>query len=242
MDTTANTVGMSVSALQQQFEAISHNLANVDTNGFKRRVNGFTQALQDQMKGPSVTRELQSELKAKTSIDYSQGILKATGRPLDVALEGEGFFAVETATGPLYTRNGTFHTNPQGQLVDVNGRLVSGVGGPITLPNNQAILDVAISRDGTVRAGGEDLGQLRVVTFDDVGRLLPAGESCFHAPEDLPPTESTATVHQGYKEGSNVSMVEELVNMISVTRLYEANIKSIKTNDQRMQYLLETAR
>ena len=155
-----------------------------------------------------------------------------TDRTLDVALYGKGFFVVESPDGPLYTRHGVFQTNRNGQIVDTDGPAGRRHGGPVLVPPDVDISQIHVDDAGRVSAGQASLGQFRIVQFaDKEDQLLPAGLNCFRAPTDVPPTDAAdVAVRQGYEEASNVKLVEELVNMIMVSRLYEANMKWVSVN------------
>jgi flagellar basal-body rod protein FlgF len=219
-------VGASVNALTKEFDIIAHNMANASTAGYKRRCNAFTKALQEQTgtQGDMVVQE-----PSEMSLDLSQGNLVQTDRTLDFALYGKGFFVIETPDGPLYTRHGVFQTNVNGQIVDVSGRVVAGMAGPISLPANVDPLGISVSSDGRISAGGAAIGQFRVVEFPDrENQLVPVGNTCFQAPREVAPVDATSPmVKQGYQEGSNVKVVDELVNLITVSRLYEANMRMV---------------
>jgi flagellar basal-body rod protein FlgF len=221
---TATQVSTSLDSLTREFDIIAHNMANASTAGFKRRCNSFTQALAAQESGASGAEQETSGV-----IDFSQGNLVQTGRTLDFALHGKGFFVVESPEGPLYTRHGTFTMNQNGQLVDAAGRFVAGTAGPLMVPPSADASQIHVGSDGRVWVGQAEIGQVRVVEFGDKEqRLLPAGQNCFRAPADLEPAETRdALVRQGYTEASNVKLVDELVNMIAVSRLYEANMKLV---------------
>lgn len=238
MDGSIEAVTSGISAMSDRYRSITHNLANANTPGFKRQVSSLMQlAPVEQSVAPG---ELASgPITGRNSIDFTQGVSVNTGRALDCALEGKGFFVIETPEGPLYTRHGVFQLNTSGQLVDSSGRLVSGSSGPITIPPDAGPGDIQISGDGLISAGGQSVGQLQIVEFDNPGDLTPMGMSCFQAPEGVSSTAATATtVQQGSHEASNVSVVEELVNLMMVSRLYQANMKSVQVQDDRMASLL----
>jgi flagellar basal body rod protein FlgG len=161
--------------------------------------------------------------------DFSQGTLTETGRTLDLALHGEGFFVVETPEGPLYTRHGVFVTNQNGQIVDTVGRIVAGVAGPLIVPSDADVNDLYVTDDGRVIAGQAEIGKLRLVQFlDSKDKLQAVGENCFRSPPNIVPVDAgEILVKQGYQESSNVKLVDELVNMILVSRMYEANMKLV---------------
>jgi flagellar basal-body rod protein FlgF len=233
----------SLEALSDQYRAIAHNLANVSTAGYKRRCTSFVQLLQAQISGAEEGAAATSgTVVEEMSIDFTQGSLMETGRALDLALTGKGFFVLETPDGPLYTRHGAFVTNDTGQLVDSAGRIVAGEAGPIVIPPAANPQNVQVSKDGTLSASGAGFGKVRLVEFEDESSLLPVGDSCYLPAEGVEPTAATgAAVQQGYQEASNVRAVEELIALITVTRLYEANLKAIQTQDERLRNILHVA-
>jgi flagellar basal body rod protein FlgG len=159
-----------------------------------------------------------------------------------VALDGEGFFVVETPSGSLYTRCGKFRTNGEGQLVDPMGRLVAGDNGPITVPASVSSSDVVIARDGRVSAGGRALGKLKIVQFTDPTQLTSVGTGCFQAKANAEVKDADkVAVEQGSYESSNVSVVEELVGLLTVTRMYEASLKGISAQDDQGKQILQVA-
>ena len=218
----ATQVSASLDSLTREFDIIAHNMANVSTAGFKRRCNSFTQALEAQEGGAAG-----EEGPPPSVFDFSQGSLVETGRTLDFALSGKGFFVLESPDGPLYTRHGIFVTNPNGQVVDTAGRFVAGMSGPVLVPASVDPAQVSVGSDGRIRAGQAEIGQFRIVEFaGQEDQLVPAGLNCFRAPTGVEPVDAAdAMIKQGYQEASNVKLVEELVHMIVVSRLYEANMK-----------------
>lgn len=219
-------VSASLNALTREFDIISHNLANVSTTGFKRRCNCFTQVLAEQTAAAEGAGDEES---SPGVFDFSQGSLVPTERTLDFALHGKGFFVVESPEGPLYTRHGVFQTNRNGQIVDSAGRLVAGTAGPLIVPPDADVADLYGTDDGRIIAGEASIGQFRLVDFPDaLDQLQAAGQNCFQAPKDVDPVPATdVVVKQGYQEASNVKLVDELVNMILVSRMYEANMKLV---------------
>ena len=239
-DIAAN-VSASLQSLVREFDIITHNIANASTTGYKRQCSSFADALGSQM-NPTGQTDGNAESTERV-FDFSQGSLTQTGRSLDLALAGKGFFVVETPEGPLYTRNGMFQTNQNGQVVDSEGRLIAGEGGPLVIPSSVDSSKIGVGTDGTVHAGSTTLGRLRIVDFTDAeDQLLPAGRDCWRAPADAPAVDAEGvTVKQGYREASNVTLVEELVNMITVTRAYEANVKLVSVSRQAVNSLLGVA-
>jgi len=243
IQTTAN----SMAAITQRFETTAQNLANSSTVGYKRR--GSTAVTAEATtagngKGASAGNppDAAGKLSARPFIDFSQGTLIQTGRQFDAALHGPGFYVLDTPQGELYTRDGVFRTNTTGQLVDAEGRTVQGEGGPITIPsltNSQAI---NIGRDGRIMAGNQTLGKLRVVEFENPAALVPAGQNGFRASAKAAPAAASKTqVQQGFQEASNVSPVEELVSLITCTRMYEATLKNISVQEEKMKSMMQVA-
>ena len=233
MSEITTQVSSSIDALMQEFDIITHNLANVSTVGYKRRCNAFTKSLEAQGQGSETYSPGSIDL--NSAFDFSQGGISHTERSLDFALFGKGFFVIETPEGPLYTRNGMLHRNQNGQIVNSEGNTVAGEGGPITIPANVGLSQLYVSSDGSIDAGGTAIGKFRFVDFkDDENKLVPTGASCFRMPdEDVRPVAAeNIVVKQGYQEASNVKLVDELVDMIMVSRLYEANMKFVSAQKE----------
>ena len=233
MTEAATQITSSVDALTRELEIITHNLANASTVGFKRRCNAFSKAL-DAQQGDAQTYS-PGTIDLNSAFDFSQGNLTQTGRTLDLAIMGKGFFVVETPDGPLYTRNGAFGTNANGQLVDSAGRPVAGDAGPITVPASVGLSELIVSAEGQISAGDINIGKVKIMDFgENQSKLVPAGENCFVMPdEDIRPAEpENAVIRQGYQESSNVKIVDEMVDMIMVTRLYEAEMRYISAQGE----------
>ena len=241
MDPVSKNVAYSLNALTRQYEATTSNLANASTVGYKRRVTAFHQEFSRQMDLKARTRQ-DYPVAGRARIDFQPGGLVQSQNPLDMALGGEGFFAIQTPRGEVFTRNGCFRLSSNGQLVDSNGFLVAGVDGPITIPPDVGLSQVRVGEDGTVSAGGNVVGRVRVVTFANPSALVAMGNGFYQAPAG---TRGVAApdvrIAQGYREASNVNVVEELVNMITVTRLYESGIKTVAAEDERMKTLIQLA-
>ena len=243
-------------AQQTEMAVISNNLANVNTTGFKEDRAVFEDLLyQNQTQAgadTSQTTQSPSGMSIGTGVqvmatekDYSQGSLTHTGNPLDIAVQGQGFFQIQMPDGTLaYTRDGTFQTNAQGQLVTSSGYLVQP---GITVP--QGAQSVTIGNDGTVsvtlagQSAATQIGQLQLANFINPPGLQPIGQNLLvqsaasGAPQTgSPGTNGLGTLTQGQLESSNVNVVEELVNMIQTQRAYEMNSKAINTVDQMLQY------
>lgn len=233
--------GSSLETLSMQYRAITHNLANANTVGFKRQVRSqsFSGTMQSIMGGTAES----GQVKDQTAIDFSNGRMVHTGRSLDVAIDGKNtFLVVETPDGERYTRNGVLRLNAERQLVTAEGHMVSGKEGPIVLPPTSSATQLNISNDGGVSTEDQTIGSLKLVQFEDVSKLVMVGNGCFQNTGSTDPTEASgARVHQGFQESSNVNIVEELVDLITVTRLYEANLKSMQAQDDRMKNVLGVA-
>jgi len=235
MGTPIQSTGSNMAAFASHYRIITHNLANSNTAGFKRQIGSISQPAS----GVSSTGESEDRL----SVDFEQGRLIQTGRPMDFALEGKNtFFSIETPQGPLYTRNGVFRANPTGQMVDAAGRMVSGENGPLIIPPSVGTTGINVSKGGIVSGGGQTIGKIKVVEFEDAAKLIPAGGVSFRAPDGVSPEVATdATIYQGYQEASNVVAVEELVDLITLSRLYEANFKTLGSQDDRMKSIIQVA-
>lgn len=233
MSEITDQVSSSIDALTKEFEIIAHNLANVSTAGFKRRCNAFSQYIETREAGTETYSPGSIEL--NSLFDFSQGNIVETNRPLDFALYGKGFFVIETPNGPLYRRNGMFCTNQNGQIMDSQGRIIAGEAGPITIPSDVAIEQVSVSSDGSISAGGIAIGKFRLVDFgDNEDKLVPTGENCYWMPDEniQPVAAENIVVKQGYQEASNVKIIDELVDMIMVSRLYEANMNFLSASSE----------
>ena len=230
----------SLNSLTNEFSAITHNLANASTVGYKRKFSQFSKEL---MALQGVDSKEEDRVDMNAAFDLSQGSITETGRQLDLALYGDGFFKIETPDGALYTRNGMFHVNHNGQLVDSQGRMVSGQSGAISIPSTVSLSEVNVSSDGSVSDGKVSIDRLTIVDFkDDKNKLIPAGMNCFSVPDEIEGKEAeNVIVKQGYLESSNVKVVEELVNMITVSRLYEANMKFLAKKSENGESIMGVA-
>lgn len=241
MSDIISNVSSTLSGLSQEFHTVTQNMANIETVGYKRKYNTFSQALAAKGVGGGV--EVGSGVEVDSVVDFTQGGLVETGRSLDFALTGKGFFEVETPNGKVYTRNGMFRLDPNGQLVDTAGRVVAGEAGPITVPLNVGLSQINVSTDGNISADGVSIGRFKLVDFGDrENELEPVGTNAFRAPEDARGVAATGlSVKQGFKESSNVQMVEELVNMMMVSRLYEANMQFVNVRRDAAKSIIDLA-
>ncbi len=220
-------------AAERMHEVVSENLAHVGMPGYRANVisfETFETQLQGQLQNPSP--EGYGTVVEKVETDFTPGPIAHTGRKLDVAIGGDGFFTIDGPDGPLYTRNGVFFANAEGLLVNDQGLPIQGSGGPIQLPPNTTEADVSIGTDGTVAVAGTSIGQLQLVRFADNSQLVRAGTTLFQAPASITPEPSDATVMQGSREQANVSAVTELVRMVLAMRHYEASQRALTSLDE----------
>jgi len=253
MSDLVSQVSSTISGLQREFNVIAHNLANVGTVGYKRRCNTFSKSLIAQ--GVGTQAQANGEVDLESVFDFTQGSLVETGRSLDFALVGKGFFVIETPNGPLYTRNGMFRIDQNGQIVDSAGRIVAGESGPITIPPDVGPSQIGVASDGRIsgpEASSGSIGKFRLVDFekDDEKELLAAGMNCFQAPRTYfgkrgkvgaRESPKKLIVKQGFQEASNVQLVEELVDMIMVSRLYEANMQFVSVKRDTSKSIIDVA-
>lgn len=230
--------------LGRELDVIANNIANLNTTGFKADGSVFGQFISPTARAENflaADRPVSFVQDRATWIDLSQGSLEKTNNPLDVAINGNGFFAVQTPQGERYTRNGAFQLNNNGELVTAQGYQVLGESGPITFqPKDRNIM---ISEDGTISVGEGNItnteslrGTLRVVSFNQPGLLQKDGSGVFLAPPNATQqTDKTSRLMQGTIEKSNVRSVMEMTRMIEVTRNYTqiANIISQQADLQR---------
>jgi flagellar basal-body rod protein FlgF len=227
----AAATGMEAAA--NAHEITSRNLAHASVPGFRKMLSTF-----EAMKNPHAdTREeeLAGTQVKMPAFDFTTGPLNRTDAPLDLALEGDGFFVVNGPQGPLYTRSGTFQLDGEGQLVTPDGLAVRSASGPITIPPTTPLSQVVIGVDGTIRAGKEELGKLDIRRFDNPQSLRSVGATLFDAPKEIVAQPSSARVIQGVREMSNVSAVSELVNLIAAQRHYEMSQKAATAMDRAAQ-------
>ena len=246
-------------AQQTQMDVIANNLANVSTSGFKKSRAVFEDLLYQTLRQPGAQSSQQTQLPSGLQLGtgvrpvatekiFTQGNLQQTGNSKDLAISGDGFFQVLQPDGTTaYTRDGSFQTDNQGQLVTSSGFVIQPA---ITIPANAQT--ITIGRDGTVSVttagttAATQIGAIQLVTFINSAGLESKGENLYletaasGAPStNTPGTNGTGTIQQSYVETSNVNVTEELVNMIQTQRAYEINSKAITTSDQMLQRLTQ---
>ncbi|TLS66673.1 flagellar basal-body rod protein FlgG [Mariprofundus erugo] len=249
------TAATGMAAQNLNVDVISNNIANVNTNGFKRGRANFQDLMYQQIKSPGseassagtqLPNGIQVGLGVRTaSVDsvFSEGSFQQTNNPLDMAVQGRGFFQVQLANGETaYTRAGSFSLDATGQIVTQNGDLLQP---GITIPADAQSIHVAA--DGTVsvvqpNATQTVLGQIQIADFLNPAGLTKLGGNMFQPSNSSgqpvignPTSNGLGSIGQGALEMSNVSMVEEMVNLIAGQRAYEMNSKAIQASDEMLQ-------
>lgn len=220
--------------LLKELQVVANNIANTNTTGYKTDRALFAEYV---MATGADTPSLSMGGLAGHSFDLTQGTVKFTGGQLDLAIQGEGFFAVETDNGQRLTRAGAFQLSSQGELIAPDGaRVLDGGSTPIQIPPD--VEGLSIAGDGTISADGQILGQVGV--FTPTGQLQRDTDTRFIAPGVQ--QNETAKVLQGAVEASNVSPVLEMARMIEVQRAYEAGQAVLEKEDQRITQLISTVR
>jgi flagellar basal-body rod protein FlgG len=250
-----NTAATGMAAQQTNMDVIANNIANVSTNGFKKSRAEFEDLVYQTQKEPGTATGMnsyspngvQTGLGVRTAAvqkDFTMGNAVITKNPLDLQIEGTGFFQVLTPDGQIgYTRDGAFKKDPNGRVVDKNGNLLQP---EITIPPNVAGLEVAASGEVRVIGGlGEapqNIGQIDLVNFVNPAGLKAMGKNVFmqtpssgQPQTQRPGLGGTGYLSQGQLETSNVNIVDEMVNMITAQRAYETNSKVIQASDQMLQ-------
>jgi flagellar basal-body rod protein FlgG len=240
-------------------DVIANNLANVGTNGFKRSRAVFEDLLYQTLRQPGAQSSQQTQLPSGLQLGtgvrpvtteriFTQGNLQQTGNSKDVAVQGQGFFQVLRPDGSTaYTRDGSFQTDFEGQLVTSSGYYVQPA---IAIPPNSQ--SITVGRDGTISVTTPEstvpvqVGTLQLATFINPAGLQSVGENLYIETASSgtpnvtnPGADGAGVLVQGYVETSNVNVVEELVNMIQTQRAYEINSKSVQTSDQMLQRLTQ---
>jgi flagellar basal-body rod protein FlgG len=256
------TAASGMNAQQANIDNVAHNLANVNTTGFKKSRVEFEDLVYQQIKAPgaAASQEADSPIGLEaglgsravaTARNFASGNLRASGQPFDLAIEGQGFFQITLPGGEIgYTRSGTFHLNAQGQMVTADGFQLQPA---IAIPPNAT--SVTISKDGIVSASipnqgaPQQVGTIELSMFQNPAGLLPKGGNLFTATQasgdptnGVPGTDGLGTLAQGFVEDSNVSVVEEMVNMILGQRAYEANSRVIRAADEMLQQVNQLSR
>lgn len=257
-----NIAATGMQAQQTQVDVISHNLANMSTTGYKRHRAEFQDLIYQDMRrvgtnssdvGTIVPTGVQIGLGVKVaavSRAHEQGVMQNTGNPLDIAVQGQGFFRIELPNGEIaYTRDGQFQLSPEGEIVTKDGYIVAP---NIVVPEDA--VSVSVSKEGEVQAiiDGQvdpvDLGQFDMATFINPAGLDAMGDNMYLATPasgdeivGLAGEEGFGTLLQGFLEAANVNPITEVTNMIVAQRAYEMNSKVITASDEMLQNLNQSA-
>ncbi|HEV7278493.1 MAG TPA: flagellar basal-body rod protein FlgF [Devosiaceae bacterium] len=218
-------------ALRRQMDVVANNLANVNTTGFKSEQLLFEEYMAPVARHKDfawVDQPLAYTQDWATMHDLSGGAVVQTGNPLDVALQGEGFLAVQTPAGERWTRSGALQINAEGILVTTDGHPVLGDGGPIQFDDDDN--DITIAADGAISTNDGIKGRLRVVEFTDPQELAREGSNLFSG--GTPIAIATTRVLQGALEKSNVSGIAEMTEMIRVSRSYQSLASLMQKQDE----------
>ena len=235
-----------LSALERWQDAVSQNITSSQNTGYRKRTVSFSTQTAGELQ-PDTKARIGSEgtvpmlfPKTNSGINFASGESQPTRRDLDVAIQGDGFFEVQTSNGSkAYTRSGEFSMTADRTLATSNGdQVLSDGGAPLTfLPGAGSVV---INRDGTVFQGTNSIGKLSVQKFADNSRLIPSGGGNYVPAAGMAPVPvEQPGLMQGYLEGSNVTPLREMVDLVVISRAYEANQKIITTVDQQMQKTLE---
>jgi flagellar basal-body rod protein FlgF len=231
MPDALKTAAMSMQSDMARLDSISQNLANVATSGYKREV-----AINRTF--ASHVAELATDVQADASMvarDVSPGTFRATGNPLDIAIEGEGFFEVMTDNGVAYTRQGGMRVDSRGRLVNAQGAALMGMGGELSVTN----APIAIDANGEVKQGERVAGQIKIVRFTNQNALLTLGNGLFsQGGARVSDGSEKGRVRTGYLENSNVNSAQEMVRLTETMRHFEAMQRVIQGYDDVYQKAL----
>ena len=225
--------------LRRQMDVVANNLANMSTHGYKSGQMMFVEHLTKSKGGDGLlTPKLAYVRDIATMTDTKPGAIETTGNPLDIAIQGDGFFVMQTPDGEHYTRNGRLQLDNTGQLVNQLGQPILADGGaPLIFAPEDT--EIVISKDGTVSTNNGELGKLRVVRFDNDQKLERTSGAQFTTTEDNPAQNvDSPTVLQGAVEGSNVEPILEMANMITVHRAYDSVKSFIEREDERQRSMI----
>lgn len=229
-------VGLSAQlALRRSMDVVANNVANVSTAGFKRENPLFEQILAEiDPAGVDGARPAQVAFVRDWGVlrDLSAGSMEQTGNPLDLAIDGSAYFAVNTAAGERYTRDGQFKMDANGRLTTMSGDAVLGEGGEIVLPAGAR--DIKISADGTISTEQGQVGRVKLAAFENERKLKKEGDNLYVS-DDPPQTAENARVSQGFVERSNVAGVLEMTRMIEISRAYSAVSESLSQTEETLK-------
>ena len=229
-------------AYEKRLEVVANNLANVNTAGFKRDNVSFQAYMLNHAGSPAAVNPPYPQaaspesfwVEYKSRTDFSPGFLRQTGNPFDLALNGKGFFSVQSPDGELYTRRGNFSLSPEGMLVTEEGWPVMGDGGEIRVAggsSDRRTLDVTVGEDGALQVNGSKVGRLLVSDFPAPDSLTKVNGCYFKAGSDPEPMKDFRMA-QGFLEMANVEAVQLMTEMIEIHRGYESYQRVIRSIDE----------
>jgi flagellar basal-body rod protein FlgF len=234
MDNAIYTTLTRQSGLMREMQVVANNIANAATTGFRQEGVIFSEYVKRVDGGES----LSMATAAVRNTSMLQGTLTQTGGSLDLAIEGDGFFLIETAQGERLTRSGHFTSSAEGELVTADGNRVLDIGGaPVFLPPDA--VDLAVAADGTMSAGGLPLAQIGLVQPVDVLGLIRETGVLFRADAGVEPAD-TGRILQGFLESSNVDPISQIARMIEVQRAYEMGQSLLEREDERIRSAIKT--
>lgn len=235
MDNATYTTLTRQSGLMAEMQVVANNIANANTTGY--RSEGITFAEYISATGPKTDSLSMATAEVRDTLS-AQGALGLTGGTFDLAIEGEGFFLIETPQGQRLTRAGNFTPNENGDLVTMDGHAVLDAGGaPVFVPTGAG--PIGIAPDGTISAGGQPVGQIGLVMPDDPLALTREGGTMFNPGGGVIPAEN-GRMMQGFLESSNVNPILQISRMIEVQRAYELGQSFMDKEDERIRNVLRT--
>ncbi|MFN6952186.1 MAG: flagellar hook-basal body complex protein [Albidovulum sp.] len=235
MDNAVYTTLNRQSGLMTEMRAVANNIANLSTTGFRREGVIFAEHVAALGRGEPSLSLASAEGRI---VDLAQGPMVRTGGAFDLAIEGEGFFQIDTSAGPRLTRAGDFMPSAEGELVTVDGaRLLDLSGAPVLVPVDAG--EVAVAPDGTVSVAGNPVARIGIFRPLDPSGLVHSGGTRFEAVGGVEPAEG-GTIFQGYLENSNVNPVTEIARMIEVQRAYEMGQGFLDREDERIRAVIQT--
>lgn len=231
MDNTGYIALSRQMTLRREMDIIANNIANSETAGFKVESAMVKVDPSNKAKMIDGPKSLKFVIDDGIIRDFSQGSLRQTGGTFDLAVEGQGFFKIQTADGDRYTRDGRFTMSPEGRLTTQAGDPVVGAGGEIVVNPEDGAVNIA--PDGVVSQNGEQIGKIDLFAFADLSALSKEGNNLLRNTSNVEPQVATAaSVRQGMLEGSNVNAISQITRMIEVSRSYESATKTIEQSSE----------
>ncbi len=238
------TSALGMTTQMKLLDVVSNNIANANTTGFKRDIavtSSFSEELEKRLDDREMFLDRHANPVGKITYglfvnsvhtDFAIGNMQSTGNPLDLAISGDGFYSVSVTdrdgnTTEKYTRDGGFVLSYDRKLVTKEGNVVNGLSGPITLPDGQ----ISFTEQGQIYVNGEYVDTLKLVNIDNPDTLRKQGDNLYDVTDDTKVSGFRSAIMQGFVENSNVNPVREMVEMINITRNYEANQRMVTIHD-----------